>query len=173
MRSPSAGPRPLCRRPASITDWRPTFAWLTVEDCGCGGYFVDAAVIARLPGLVAQEREELALRVRAVRAMDREAWRTTRDGTFTGSWPSRSRSQTIRLAPPGRLRVGDPAQRVPTKLVTGAAEMEELAVLIEHERARPEGLGAGGTGRIGRGAHRDTCCAARSNSRRENISSGA
>jgi hypothetical protein len=84
MRPPSAGPCPLCARPATVTDWRPTAPWIVVEGCGCGGFFVEPILVDRLAQLTARTREELSVRVRGFRVMARDAFLTTTDGTPHG-----------------------------------------------------------------------------------------
>jgi hypothetical protein len=75
----------VCARAATIADWSPAQDWLTVEGCTCGGFFVWKGVWEfRIPNLTEGERQDLAVRVRSVRAKDREAWISTADGTLTG-----------------------------------------------------------------------------------------
>jgi hypothetical protein len=77
---------PLCRQVASVTDWRPGLDWLVVEGCGCGDFFVAAAIYDhRLPSLSDADRRDLAARIRWFRAKGCEAWCTTADGTAAGT----------------------------------------------------------------------------------------
>src|SRR5262245_46144814 len=64
---------PLCRQPATITDWRPRADWLAIEGCSCGGFFLRAGL---LPGGLgsAAERQALAASVRGFRALGHEVW---------------------------------------------------------------------------------------------------
>jgi hypothetical protein len=76
---------PVCGEAATLTDWRPSVDWVAIENCSCQGYFLWAGVLEkRLPALAAAHRQELAARIRKVRAMGREAWCTTDDGTVQG-----------------------------------------------------------------------------------------
>jgi hypothetical protein len=76
---------PLCAHSATVTDWRPGAEWIAIEECPCRGYFVWAPLLAeRVRGLPARNREDLAHRIRAFRAMGHEAWLTTLDATVTG-----------------------------------------------------------------------------------------
>ena len=75
----------VCGQPARVTDWHPITAWLLVEGCCCGGYFVWKPLWeGRIPELGDAEREELALRVREVCSRDGDVWLTTRDGRVAG-----------------------------------------------------------------------------------------
>jgi hypothetical protein len=85
--SRSPRPCPLCGYAATVTDWRPSHLdWLVVEGCGCGDFFVSAALFeGRLPRLSAEERQTLSTRIRWFRAKGVEAWcTTTADGTGDG-----------------------------------------------------------------------------------------
>lgn len=76
---------PMCRQPARVTDWHPITAWLLIEGCSCGGYFVWKPLWERrIPELGDAEREELARRIREVRSREGEVWLTTRDGRVGG-----------------------------------------------------------------------------------------
>src|SRR5262245_24666542 len=83
---------PVCREPATLTDWRPTIDWLAVENCACRGYFVWTPLLdaGRLVRLTAEDREVLSSRLSALRTTRSEAWVTTRDGTVTGALIIRS-----------------------------------------------------------------------------------
>jgi hypothetical protein len=77
---------PLCVHSATMTDWRPGAEWIAVEDCPCAGFFVWAPLLTeRVRRLAARNRQDLAHRIRAFRAMGHEAWLTTLDGTLTGA----------------------------------------------------------------------------------------
>jgi hypothetical protein len=84
---------PLCGNLATITDWRPThLAWVVVEGCPCGDYFVSAALFEhRLARLSEAERHTLASRVRWFRAKGAEAWCTTPNGSVDGPLDIRER----------------------------------------------------------------------------------
>src|SRR5262245_28430387 len=80
-----AGRCPICRYPATVTDWRPRVDWIAVEECRCNGFFALASVFeGRLPKLNAAERRDLSLRILKFRGMGLEAWCTTIDGTVDG-----------------------------------------------------------------------------------------
>ena len=49
MTTPAIGSCPLCREPATLTDWRPGLSWIGVEGCRCRGYFVRPEVLERRP----------------------------------------------------------------------------------------------------------------------------
>lgn len=75
----------VCREPARVTDWHPITAWLMVEGCACGGFFVWKPLWEqRIPALGDAQREELARRVRYVHERGGEVWLTTRDGRVGG-----------------------------------------------------------------------------------------
>jgi hypothetical protein len=81
----SDGPCLVCLTPATITDWTPIREWLTVEGCGCEGFFVSKNLWgSRLVRLRAWERQELAERIRAWRLRGNEAWVTTVGNGMTG-----------------------------------------------------------------------------------------
>ena len=80
------GACPICKQPATVTDWRPSLDWVAVEGCSCRGFFVWAGVYdARLATLTESDRLDLAMRIRKFRAMGHEAWCTTIDGTQEGT----------------------------------------------------------------------------------------
>jgi hypothetical protein len=59
------GPCLLCTAPAIIADWTPMPEWLSVEGCGCGGFFISKDLWnLRLVSMRVPEREELAERLR-------------------------------------------------------------------------------------------------------------
>jgi hypothetical protein len=71
--------------PATLTDWRPTAEWITVENCPCDGFFIWAPLVAaRVRRLTAWDRRDFAHRIRTFRGSGHEAWLTTTDGTVTG-----------------------------------------------------------------------------------------
>ena len=85
MVTTSDGPCLVCLTPASIADWTPIQEWLTVEGCGCEGFFVSRNLWrSRLVRLPAWERQELAERIRAWRLRGDEAWVTTVGNHMTG-----------------------------------------------------------------------------------------
>jgi hypothetical protein len=85
MRGPSKSSLcPICRQPATITDWRPSVDWLAIEGCSCHGYFLWAGMDGALETLTEGDRMELAARIRKCRAMGYEAWCATVDGTTDG-----------------------------------------------------------------------------------------
>jgi hypothetical protein len=85
------GTCPVCGHPATGTDWRPRVDWIAIEGCSCHGFFLWAGLLEdRLAELVETQRQDLAARIRSVRAMGREAWCTTSDGTLTGPLVVRS-----------------------------------------------------------------------------------
>jgi hypothetical protein len=65
----------ICGNATTVTNWRPTAAWLAVEGCPCGDFFVWAPLWeGRLSLLPAAERQELARRIRSVRTRGIEVW---------------------------------------------------------------------------------------------------
>jgi hypothetical protein len=82
---PSDGPAqrrgcPVCSQLATVTDWGPT--WLVIDGCRCSRFFVARETLEwRLARLGPAERAELAATILGFRAMGREAWVTTSDGT--------------------------------------------------------------------------------------------
>ena len=78
---------PVCRGPATLTDWRPHLNWMTVEDCTCDGFFIWTPLLddGRLDRLTSEDREILGQRLRHLRATESEAWLATRDGTVMGA----------------------------------------------------------------------------------------
>lgn len=84
-RPAATGVCPLCRGPATVTDWRPGMDWIVAEGCPCGDFFARARVVEeRLPRLTTVDRQGLVLQIRAYRATRREVWLTTTDGTVDG-----------------------------------------------------------------------------------------
>jgi hypothetical protein len=106
----------LCRHPATIADWTPIQAWLAVEGCPCGGFFIWKTLWEeRLPGMAEMECQELAARIRNWRAGGREAWISTTDGTLTGLlvvFPERPAVSTEPI-PPARAPDGTLTPRFP------------------------------------------------------------
>jgi hypothetical protein len=97
------GPCLVCQAPATIADWTPIQEWLSVEDCSCGGFFITKALwSARLVGMRAPEREELAERIRTWRARGDEAWVTAAGNRVTGPLVIASVRPSLHLFP------GDP-----------------------------------------------------------------
>ena len=85
MVTAASGACALCAHPATIADWAPIQAWLAVEGCPCGDFFVWADVwTVRVRRMTAAERGALATRVRDWRAGGREAWLSTADSTVAG-----------------------------------------------------------------------------------------
>ena len=85
MTTSAMGFCPLCREPATLTDWRPRLIWIGVEGCRCRGYFIRADVLEwRLPTLTTGERADLQASVQGFRAMGREAWILTTDDAVIG-----------------------------------------------------------------------------------------
>ena len=65
----------VCGNATTVTNWRPTAAWLAVEGCLCGDFFVWAPLWeGRLPFLPDAERQELATRIRSARTRSIEVW---------------------------------------------------------------------------------------------------
>jgi hypothetical protein len=74
----------VCSNAATVVDWTPIQAWVAVEGCPCGGFFIRKTLWeGRLPGMAERECQELAARIRTWRAGGREAWISTADGTLT------------------------------------------------------------------------------------------
>ena len=68
-----------------ILDWRPSVEWASVEDCRCDAFFVWTGLLDdRLPNATAEERARLHTRILELRAIQREAWLYTADGTPQG-----------------------------------------------------------------------------------------
>jgi hypothetical protein len=79
------GTCPVCGERAMLTDWRPRLNWVVIENCPCQGFFVQGDLFeARLSHLTEIEREQLAHRIGAFRAMGHHVWITTLRGTVTG-----------------------------------------------------------------------------------------
>ena len=82
MVTAGAGPCLVCNAPATIADWTPIQEWLSVEGCGCGGFFISKGLWgARLVGMRVAERRwgpheiahDLAAVIDAVRLGPRSA----------------------------------------------------------------------------------------------------
>jgi hypothetical protein len=81
----------LCGETAIVIDWRPSLDWASVEDCACGGFFVWTVLLdGRLGQLSPDERGRLQARIRGLRALRRETWLYTGDGTPHGAQAVRS-----------------------------------------------------------------------------------
>jgi hypothetical protein len=102
MELEALGPCPLCAGPVSLLDWRPTAPWIGVEGCACGGFFVEARLVARLAVMTLRSLEELAARVRVLRLIGREAWVTTDDGTAGGPLTVQIEAREAGLVAPPR-----------------------------------------------------------------------
>jgi hypothetical protein len=78
---------PVCGGPATLTDLRPNFNWLNIEDCPCNGFFVWMPLWdeGRLRRLTPEDRETLSERIRHLHGTESEAWLATRDGTVRGA----------------------------------------------------------------------------------------
>ena len=75
----------LCATSATIADWAPTQAWVVVERCLCGGFFIWKSLWeGRLPGMAKIECQDLATRIREWRAAGYEVWISTTDRTVQG-----------------------------------------------------------------------------------------
>jgi hypothetical protein len=99
MVTAAAGLCPMCRNAATVADWTPIQAWLAVEGCPCGGFFIGKILWEeRLPGMAKTECLELAARIREWRAAGYEVWISTTDGTVHGPLFLSS------VMPPGALR---------------------------------------------------------------------
>lgn len=74
------GTCPMCKHPASVIDWPPDHIWISIEGCVCGGFFLWKVLSDfRIPALPHALREELAKRIRSIRAGGTDAWLTTAD----------------------------------------------------------------------------------------------
>lgn len=75
----------LCATAATVTDWAPIQAWVAVEGCLCGGFFISKILWdGRLPGMAKAECQELTARIRKWRAVGCEVWVSTTDRTVHG-----------------------------------------------------------------------------------------
>jgi hypothetical protein len=76
----------ICADSATITDWTPIQAWLAVEGCSCGGFFIGKTLWEeRFPRMAKMKCQELAARIREWRAAGYEVWISTEDSTGSGS----------------------------------------------------------------------------------------
>jgi hypothetical protein len=76
----------LCATAATVTDWEPIQAWVAVEGCLCGGFFIWKTLWdGRLPGMAQAECQELTTRIREWRARGFEVWISTTDRTVHGA----------------------------------------------------------------------------------------
>jgi hypothetical protein len=78
-------PCPLCGESARVIEPSDP-EWLLIEGCGCGGFGVWSDLVAnsRLQNIGPDERGKLQARVRDLRALGRDAWLVTADGTLNG-----------------------------------------------------------------------------------------
>ncbi len=75
----------VCATAATVTDWAPIQAWVAVEGCLCGGFFIWKTLWEeRLPEMVEAECQELTARIREWRAVGYEVWISTTDRTVHG-----------------------------------------------------------------------------------------
>jgi hypothetical protein len=75
---------PICKQPATVCSFAGA-EWYAVDGCTCAGFFVTAEVLEwRLPRLTATERTELVMTLQGFRAMGRDAWLSTGDGSISG-----------------------------------------------------------------------------------------
>ena len=84
---------PICRESASVVRAIADAAWYAVDGCACAGYVVAADVLEwRLSRLTAAERAELVATLQGFRAMGRDAWLSTGDGSISGRLVIRTQS---------------------------------------------------------------------------------
>jgi hypothetical protein len=83
---------PLCGERALILDWRPSVEWASVEECRCDAFFVWTVLLdsGQLDVIPADECARLQGRILELRAIEREAWLYTTDGTPGGALVVRS-----------------------------------------------------------------------------------
>jgi hypothetical protein len=75
----------VCGNAATVADRTPIQAWVAVEDCPCGGFFIRKTLWeGRLPGMTEMECQELAARIREWRVAGYEVWISTTDRTLQG-----------------------------------------------------------------------------------------
>jgi hypothetical protein len=69
-----------------ILDWRPSVPWASIEDCRCDAFYVWTALLdrGRFDVLPQEECARLRTRILELRAIQREAWLYTADGTPQG-----------------------------------------------------------------------------------------
>ena len=69
-----------------VIDWRPSVPWASIEDCRCDAFYVSTVLLGsgRLEDISADERAQLHFRIVGLRAIQREAWLYTADGTTLG-----------------------------------------------------------------------------------------
>jgi hypothetical protein len=76
---------PICQQAAIVLDGFAGMGWYAVDGCGCGGFFVAAETLEwRLPRLTTPERADLVTTIQGFRAMGRDAWLSTADGSLSG-----------------------------------------------------------------------------------------
>jgi hypothetical protein len=84
---------PICRESATVVRGIADAAWYAVDGCACAGYVVAADALEwRLPRLTAAERAELVATLQGFRAMGRDAWLSTGDGSISGRLVIRTQS---------------------------------------------------------------------------------
>jgi hypothetical protein len=84
---------PICHESATVVRGIADAAWYAVDGCACAGYIVAAEVLEwRLSRLTAAERAELVATLQGFRAMGRDAWLNTADGSISGRLVIRTHS---------------------------------------------------------------------------------
>ena len=84
---------PLCHESATVVRGLADTAWYAVDGCACAGYVVAADALEwRLSRLTAAERAELVATLQGFRAMGRDAWLSTGDGSISGRLVIRTQS---------------------------------------------------------------------------------
>jgi hypothetical protein len=92
---------PLCGQRTTLTDWQ-QLGWVAVEGCSCMGFFMATSLLDRVRALTADERADIAARIRKFRSMTHEAWLCSTDGTVTGSLVVRTARPDSPTAPRAR-----------------------------------------------------------------------
>jgi hypothetical protein len=84
---------PICQESATVVRDVADAASYAVDGCACGGYVVAAEVLEwRLSRLTAAERGELVATLQGFRAMGRDVWLSTGDGSISGRLVIRTQS---------------------------------------------------------------------------------
>jgi hypothetical protein len=84
---------PICHESATVVRGIADAAWYAVDGCACAGYVVAADALEwRLSRLTAAERAELVATLQGFRAMGRDAWLSTGDGSISGRLVIRTQS---------------------------------------------------------------------------------
>ena len=84
---------PICHESATVVRGLADAAWYAVDGCACAGYVVAADVLEwRLSRLTAAERADLVATLQGFRAMGRDAWLSTGDGSISGRLVIRTQS---------------------------------------------------------------------------------